>query len=91
MVAQRRAAPAFVDINVVIELVAAQIRVSPSEVWPQRRFVEDLGAGEVEIANLLLALEERLEVQIQERDAKRLRTLSAVIHFLDDRLAGHSS
>ncbi len=76
----------FVDVDLVIGLLAAQLRVSPSEVGVTRRFVEDLGASEVEIANVLLALEQQFDLRIDNDDAVGLRCLSEVLQYLDGRL-----
>jgi acyl carrier protein len=74
------------EVDAVMRLVAEQLRVQPSELWPERRFVEDLAAGDVELTNLLLALEERFDIQIRAEDAAQLRSLSAVLRYIDQRL-----
>ncbi len=49
------------------------------------RFADDLGADDVRIEDLMLALEEHFEIDISNEDAARLRTLDEVLLYLDER------
>lgn len=83
MTRTREKPPSFIDVNLVMRLVAEQLRVSPSELSLARRFVEDFGATDVELTNLMLALEEQFDLRIRGEDAERLKTLGDVLQYID--------
>jgi len=75
-----------VDVQAAIAVIAKELSVEPSAVSLDARFVQDLGADEVKLTDLLLALEETFDVTIESTDAASLTTLSAVLRYLDGKL-----
>jgi acyl carrier protein len=75
------------DVAAVAHLIAAQLDVDPSRVTHCARFADDLGADDVSIDDLMLALEEHFDIDIANEDVTSLRTLGEVLLFLDSR--GH--
>jgi len=73
----------IVDVQVAIAVIANELSVEASAVSLDARFVEDLGADEVKLTDMFLALEEAFDTTIDGADAERLTTLSAVLRYLD--------
>ncbi len=73
------------DVAAVAHLIATQLDVEPARVTLGARFADDLGADDVRIEDLMLALEEHFEIDISNEDAARLRTLDEVLLYLDER------
>jgi acyl carrier protein len=71
------------DLAAVAHLVAAQLEVEPARITLTARFADDLGADDVQIDDLMLALEEHFDIEISNDDAARLGTLDEVLVFLD--------
>jgi acyl carrier protein len=53
-----------------------------------KRFREDLGADSLDIAALLMALEEEFNTQISDEEAAGLATVGAVFDFVKTKLPG---
>ena len=70
------------NIAALAHLVAAQLEVPSESLTLDARFVDDLGADPVQLTDLMLALEEHFEIEIQNGDAERLRTLQDVLDYL---------
>ena len=70
-----------VVLDEIVHVVAKQLEVAPSQVTPHARFVEDLGADEVKLTVLFLALEETFDVSLSD-DARDLATLVRRIEAL---------
>jgi acyl carrier protein len=81
----------FIDVNLVMRLVAEQLHVAQSELSLDCRFVEDFAATDVELTNLMLALEEQFELQIRNDDATRLKTLADVLKYIDDAMTARTN
>lgn len=75
------------DVAAVAHLVATQLEVDPARVTRTARFANDLGADDVRIDDLMLALEEHFDIEIATDDVTRLGTLDEVLAYLDSR--GH--
>ena len=67
----------------VKEIVCEQLGVSDDEVTPEASFIEDLGAGSLDIVELVMALEEEYEMEISDEDAEKIKTVQDVISYID--------
>jgi len=64
-----------------------QLRLDPDEVKPESLIADDLGADSLDAVELIIALEEQLNITIDEGDAEKLRTVADVAELID-RLSG---
>jgi acyl carrier protein len=53
---------------VVIAVVAEQFQIDPKIITDDTLFVEDLGADSLDMVELAMELEERLDISIEEED-----------------------
>ena len=68
--------------RIVAETLVDQLGVSLTEIRPESRIVEDLGADSLEAVELAIRLEERFEIEIDDQVAARLVTVQDVIEYL---------
>ena len=68
----------------VNEIVIEQLGVSPEQVTPQAKFVDDLGADSLDTVELIMALEEAFEIEIDDEDAEKLQTVADVIKYIEN-------
>jgi acyl carrier protein len=68
----------------VNEIVIEQLGVSPEQVTPQAKFVDDLGADSLDTVELIMALEEAFEIEIDDEDAEKLQTVADAIKYIED-------
>jgi acyl carrier protein len=63
--------------NRVKEIIVEQLGVNESEVTPEAKFVDDLGADSLDLVELVMALEEEYNLEITDEDPKvRLSAMS---------------
>jgi len=55
-------------IDEVKEVVVEQLNVNPDEVKEESKFVEDLGADSLDVVELVMALEEKFDIEIPDSD-----------------------
>ena len=70
--------------NRVKEIIVEQLGVSPDQVKPEARFIDDLGADSLDTVELIMALEEEFNVEIPDEDAEKMATVGDAMSYLKD-------
>ena len=68
----------------VKEVVVEQLNVSPDEVNEDSKFVDDLGADSLDVVELVMALEERFDIEIPDEEAENLSTVGDAVRFVEN-------
>lgn len=64
-------------------VVVEQLNVNPEEVKEESKFVEDLGADSLDVVELVMALEEKFDIEIPDTDAEKIVTVGDVIKYIE--------
>jgi len=64
----------------VKEVIVEQLNVAPEEVKPEAKFVEDLGADSLDVVEMIMALEEKFEIEIPDSEAEKIQTRRNRLH-----------
>ena len=65
--------------NIIIE----QLGVDAELVRPEAQFVNDLGADSLDTVELIMALEEKFEVEIPDEKAEKIKTVGEAIEYIE--------
>ncbi len=68
----------------VKEVVVEQLNVNPDEVKEESKFVEDLGADSLDVVELVMALEEKFDIEIPDEAAEKITNVSDAIKFIEN-------
>lgn len=60
-----------------------QLSVAPDAVKLESKIIEDLGADSLDVVELVMALEEKFEVEIPDSDAEKLITINDVVSYIE--------
>jgi acyl carrier protein len=71
----------------VKEIIVEQLGVNESEVNPEAKFVDDLGADSLDLVELVMALEEEYNVEISDEDAEKILTVGDAIEYIQTHVA----
>jgi acyl carrier protein len=71
-------------LDEVKEVVVEQLNVSPDEVKEDAKFVEDLGADSLDVVELVMALEEKFDIEIPDSEAEGIVTVSDAVKFIEN-------
>lgn len=63
----------------IIELLG----VDESKVTPEARFREELEADSLDIVELIMALEDKMSIEISDEDAQNITTVGAAVEYID--------
>ncbi|NWF92061.1 MAG: acyl carrier protein [Syntrophaceae bacterium] len=71
----------------VKEIIVEQLGVNESEVTPEAKFVDDLGADSLDLVELVMALEEEYNMEISDEDAEKILTVGDAIEYIQSHIA----
>lgn len=72
-------------IDDIKEVVVEQLSVNPDEVKENSKFVEDLGADSLDVVELVMALEEKFDIEIPDDEAEKIATVQDVINYIESK------
>lgn len=72
----------FDDVKAI---VVEQLGVDANEVKMESKFVDDLNADSLDVVELIMALEEKLGVEIPDEDAEKLASVGDVVAYIDSK------
>ena len=67
----------------VRDVVVEQLSVAPDAVKLESKIIDDLGADSLDVVELVMALEEKFEVEIPDSEAEKLKTIQDVVTFVE--------
>ena len=76
------------DVNVtevVKRIVVERLDRKPEEVTLEAKFIEDLGADSLDLTELLMALEEEFNIDIDD-EASKIETVADAVTYLESRV-----
>ncbi|WP_455757772.1 acyl carrier protein [Sulfurimonas sp.] len=72
-------------IDDIKEVVVEQLGVNADEVKEDAKFVEDLGADSLDVVELVMALEEKFDIEIPDDEAEKIMTLKDVVDYVESK------
>jgi acyl carrier protein len=68
----------------VKKMIVEQLGVNESEVVPEAKFIDDLGADSLDIVELIMALEDEYSLEIPDEDAEKIETVGDAIRYIEE-------
>ena len=76
------------DIEAAVkEIIVDQLGVDEDQVKPEASFIDDLGADSLDTVELVMAFEDKFEVEIPDEEAEKMRTVGDAIEKMKLKLA----
>ena len=71
-------------IDDVKAVVVEQLSVEADSVKMESKIIEDLGADSLDVVELIMALEEKFDIEIPDTDAEKLIKIEDVVKYIDN-------
>ena len=68
----------------VKEITSEQLGVDESQITPEAKFIDDLGADSLDTVELVMALEETFDLEISDEEAEKLTTVQKVVDYIEE-------
>ena len=72
-------------IDDIKEVVVEQLSVDAAEVKEDSKFIEDLGADSLDVVELVMALEEKFDIEIPDDEAEKIQTVQDVVTYIESK------
>ena len=69
------------------KIIIEQLGVESDKVVETASFMEDLGADSLDVVELVMAIEEDFELEIEDEDAGNITTVGEALTFINDNKA----
>jgi acyl carrier protein len=70
----------------VKKIVVEHLGVETEEVVLTSNFKDDLGADSLDVVELVMAIEDEFDIEIDDEDAEKLNTIQSVVTYLSSRV-----
>ena len=70
----------------VRKIIINQLDISEEEVTPEASFTDDLGADSLDLVELVMAMEEKFDIDIPDEDAEGITTVQKAINYIDEQV-----
>ena len=64
------------------EIICKQLKARPEDVALETSFIEDLTADSLDIIELIMAIEEKFDIEIPDEDAEEMETVDDVVKYI---------
>ncbi|MCK4906045.1 MAG: acyl carrier protein [Spirochaetes bacterium] len=68
----------------VKEIIVDQLGVDEAEVTMEASFIDDLGADSLDTVELIMALEEEFNIEIEDEDAEKLASVTDAVKYIEE-------
>ena len=70
------------DFETVKTMIADQLKVDPATITPESRLMEDLKADSANIMVMIMDLEDRFGITVEDDQIMRMKTVGDVVNYI---------
>lgn len=70
------------EYKVLSHIIEEQLGVSTSDIKPEAKFIDDMGADSLDAVELVMALEEEFEVEVPDEEAEKVQTVADAYNLI---------
>ncbi len=68
----------------VKELLVESMQINPEEITMKSELIGDLGINSLELADLILTVEEKFDIEVNDEDIHKFVTVGDVVNYLSE-------
>jgi len=68
------------------EIIIEKLSVTEDQITEEARFQEDLGADSLDVVELVMAIEEKFDIEVPDEDAEKIRTVGDAVNYIKEKL-----
>lgn len=65
------------------DIVSKQLGIDPSKVKPEADFGKELGADSLDIVELVMAIEDEFDIEIEDQVASQIATVQDALNYIE--------
>ena len=67
-------------------IVGKQLGIEPNKIKPEANFGQELGADSLDVVELVIAIEDEFEMDIEDKAASQIATVQDALNYIEGRL-----
>lgn len=67
----------------VKKIISTQLDVGEDEIELESLIVDDLGADSLDVVELIMAIEDKIDIEILDSDAEKIQTVQDIVTYID--------
>ncbi|OQX89681.1 MAG: acyl carrier protein [candidate division Zixibacteria bacterium 4484_93] len=67
----------------VKQIIIEKLGVDPKQIVDSANFIDDLGADSLDTVELVMAFEEKFEIEIPDEDTENIRTVGDAVEYIE--------
>ncbi|HBV23261.1 MULTISPECIES: acyl carrier protein [Jeotgalicoccus] len=71
------------NIDKIKDIIVDKLGIDEEKVTPEASFKDDLGADSLDIAELVMELEDEFDMEIPDEEAEKINTVGDALNFID--------
>jgi len=71
------------------ETICEQLKAKPEDISLETSFIDDLGTDSLDSIELVMALEEKYDIEIPDEDAEKMAKVGDVVDYIEKRIGQH--
>lgn len=68
------------------EIMSARLGLSPEQLVPEARLVEDLGLDSLDAVELAISVERKFDIEVPEEELTKLKTVADMVALVESRV-----
>ena len=68
-------------------IVAEQLTIKAEDITMESTFIDDLGADSLDIVELMMAFEEKFEIELPDDEAEKIKAIKDAVKLIDEKKA----
>nr|AEI30579.1 acyl carrier protein [uncultured microorganism] len=73
-------------LRIIRPIIAKQLDVPEEDIKPESKVIEDLGADSLDATEIIIALEEKFNIEILDAEIDKIKTISDIVMYLSQRV-----
>ena len=70
------------------DILVEQLSVNKEDIKEESKFVDDFGADSLDLVEIIMAIEEKFELEIPDQEAEKITTVGEAIDYIDGKAEG---
>ena len=71
------------DFETIRGMIAEQLKVDPAQITPESRLMEDLKADSANIMVMIMDLEDKFGITVEDDQIMKMRTVGDVVNYIE--------
>jgi len=71
----------------LVKIVSNQLGIEPDAIAPEASFSIDLGADSLDVVELVMAIEEKFDIEISDEKAEKIKTVGQAMEAISKAIA----